>query len=329
MRTFIFLLLVTILGAAAGCNESVQEQGEPAPGPLPEYVLSSSWPSDSTAATIGQPVGVGLMPDGSVAVFHRGKGTPNPHVADEVVVFIDPDSGEIINSWGEDSFIHSHGMHVDWAGNVWLTDIKRHQVFKYSAEGQLLLSLGTAGEAGLDNTHFDQPTDVAVSPEGDIFVTDGYGNRRIVKFSANGDFLLDWGKKGEAPGEFVNPHSIDISKEGVLYVTDRENHRIQTFDTQGNFLDTIPTGGAVYACIVDERKEELLATDFQKQDTTILGSDVFLMGLSDSLPSDAFIGHSHDGDRAACQYHDLTRDAEGNIYLVDLIGKRVEKWVLK
>ena len=323
---FIIPFSLLLLGAAAGCGDSSPEQAETTLPASPGYQRDLSWPSEMTTASMGQPIGVGLMPDGQVAVFHRGKGTPVPYVPGDVVAFIDPISGDIVNSWGGATVIQSHGMHIDWTGNVWLTDIKLHQVFKFSAEGELLLTLGTAGEAGLDESHFDQPTDVAIAPNGNIFVTDGYGNRRIVKFSPNGDFLLEWGSEGGGVGQFLNPHSIDISQQGTLYVADRDNNRIQLFDLDGNFLDTIPTRSAIYACIIDEATNELLATDFLQRDTTTLGSDVFLIDLEDPTPGGAFIGHSHDSNSTPCRYHDIVRDGDGTIYLVDLIGKSVEKW---
>jgi len=126
-----------------------------------------------------------------------------------------------------------HGLHVDPWDNVWITDVSRHLVLKFSPMGELLLTLGTDGVSGCDDSHFFQPTHVCVLPSGDFFVTDGYGNSRIVKFSSRGEYLFEWGERGTAPGEFHTPHVITVGPEGLLYVTDRENDRIQVFDTDG------------------------------------------------------------------------------------------------
>ena len=133
-----------------------------------------------------------------------------------------------------------HGLHVDPSDNVWITDVSRHLVMKFSPEGELLLSLGVDGTAGCDERHFFQPTHVCVLPSGEFFVTDGYGNSRIAKFAADGRFLFDWGRRGTAPGEFHTPHVITLGADGLLYMTDRENDRIQVFGTDGSHIATWP-----------------------------------------------------------------------------------------
>ncbi len=126
-----------------------------------------------------------------------------------------------------------HGLHVDPWDNVWITDVSRHLVMKFSPVGELLLTLGVDGESGCDARRFFQPTHVCVVPSGEFFVTDGYGNSRIAKFDARGKFLKEWGRRGTEPGEFHTPHVITLGADGLLYVTDRENDRIQVFDPEG------------------------------------------------------------------------------------------------
>src|SRR5205085_4635975 len=114
------------------------------------------------------------------------------------------------------------------------------QVIKFSPDGKVLLRLGTAGVAGTDDSHFNQPSDVVTAPNGDIFVADGHGNdsnARIVKFTKDGKFVKAWGKKGSGPGELDTPHGITIDSRGRLFVADRENSRIQIFDQDGSFID--------------------------------------------------------------------------------------------
>jgi DNA-binding beta-propeller fold protein YncE len=153
-------------------------------------------------------------------------------------------TGQLLGSWGQGMFIFPHGATVDGDGNLWVTDArgengKGHQVFKFSPEGRVLMTLGRAGVGGSGADLFDQPTDVVVAPNGDIFVTDSHRNgtnNRVVKFSSDGRFLLEWGKKGSGPGEMSEPHTIAMDSRGRLFVGDRENNRIQIFDQQGGFL---------------------------------------------------------------------------------------------
>lgn len=129
-----------------------------------------------------------------------------------------------------------HGMHVDSFDNVWITDVGRHIVMKFTPDGELALTLGEPDRSGETETLLNQPTHAVVIPNGEIFVADGYGNSRIVKFSPKGKFLQAWGKPGTAPGEFQTPHVLAFDSPGKLYVSDRENNRIQVFDTSGQFL---------------------------------------------------------------------------------------------
>ncbi|MBS0632004.1 MAG: hypothetical protein JSS11_08835 [Verrucomicrobia bacterium] len=129
-----------------------------------------------------------------------------------------------------------HGLYLDACDNLWVTEVGRHVVWKFSPDGELLATLGTDGVAGADATHFNQPTHVCVNPAGDIFVTDGYGNSRVVHFNAGGEFISEWGSRGTAPGQFHTPHTITRDADGRLYVADRENDRIQVFTESGEVL---------------------------------------------------------------------------------------------
>ena len=325
---YLYGILALILMSCA--SRTVTDAIGPATVVPASYQLTD-WPTPAAAAEIGQPVGVGILGDGTIAIFHRGLSEPTPYVAGDVVQFIHPDSGAPLASWGGGFFVRPHGMHVDADDHIWLTDIARHQVFKFTRDGKLLLTLGQEGVAGSDSTHFDQPTDVAVGPRGNIFVTDGYGNRRIVKFAPDGRYLTQWGREGSAAGEFINPHAIDISVEGLLYVADRENNRVQVFDTYGTFMVAYRLPAATYAAVRGPDSDQLYVTDYRiVNDTTVLGSTIYQLDkrarAATALTQRA--GPQVQGTPPEPhRYHDLAVDRTGNLYLPDLTNRVVVKYV--
>ena len=128
-----------------------------------------------------------------------------------------------------------HGLHVDPRDNLWVTDVGRHVVMKFNPEGKLLLTLGTPGERDETPSTFSQPTHAVVGRSGNVYVADGYGNSRVVKFSAQGEYLRTWGKKGSQKGELHTPHALALDSDENVYVADRSNDRIQVFDSEGKF----------------------------------------------------------------------------------------------
>ncbi len=165
---------------------------------------------------------------GRVFVFHRNL------KIDPLIVF--DATGRYLRSWGKGEFTNPHAVRIDRDDNVWLIDAGSHQVLKLTGEGRPLMTLGVKGQAGADARTFNRPTDVAFAANGDFYVSDGYGNSRVVKFSGKGEYLLEWGKKGAGPGEFNLPHQVQTDTKGRVWVSDRENNRIQCFDANGKFL---------------------------------------------------------------------------------------------
>jgi DNA-binding beta-propeller fold protein YncE len=138
----------------------------------------------------------------------------------------------------------AHSVRVDPQGNVWVIDAPGHIVYKMSPDGKEIMRLGTKGVSGTGPNSFNLPTDVAFAANGDVYVSDGYGSARVVKYSRGGKYLLQWGKRGKGPGEFGLPHNLVADAQGRVYVTDRDNQRIQVFDASGNFLSQwMGTGG--------------------------------------------------------------------------------------
>jgi DNA-binding beta-propeller fold protein YncE len=163
--------------------------------------------------------------------------------------------GTFLRSWGEDLFKNPHGITVGPDDSVYLVDNVAHAVYKYSPEGEHLLTIGPAGEpsdTGYDpeaGSHaartasvrrgagpYNQPTNLAVAPNGDLYVTDGYRNARVHRFSVDGAYLSSWGGPGSGPGQFMLPHGIAVDAQGTVVVADRENERLQFFSPEGEFL---------------------------------------------------------------------------------------------
>ncbi len=162
--------------------------------------------------------GVAVNSKGHIYVFHRGK---HPLMEFDA-------NGKFLRSIADDLFVTAHTVRVDADDNIWTTDVGAHMVLK-------LRSVGRMRTPGDDVLHFNQPTDVAFDREGNIFVADGEGNSRVLKFNKFGNVLLGWGMKGGGPGQFDLPHSIAIDGD-LVYVGDRENARIQIFDLEGHYL---------------------------------------------------------------------------------------------
>ena len=177
---------------------------------------------------------------GRVYVFNRGQ---HP-----VVIF--DGEGQFLGSWGEGQFVHAHSIQIGPDDSLYCTDDCDHTVRKYTADGRLLMKLGVSGKAsdtgiiGSDyrtirkggGPPFHRPTDLAVAPDGTLFVADGYRNARVHRFSADGKLLHSWGSPGVEPGQFNVPHGIAIDSAARVYVADRENSRIQIFSLSGEFL---------------------------------------------------------------------------------------------
>jgi len=164
------------------------------------------------------------------------------------------ENGKFIRAFGDGLFTRSHGIRIDKDGNIWTTDVGAHTVMKLSHDGEVLLTLGTKGKAGEWNEAagtqlFNEPNDIAIAANGDLFITQGHtpgagkGDPRVLKFDKNGKFIKTWGGKGTEPGKFDVAHGIAIDAKGLLWVTDRENQRIQIFDQDGKYIREVKYAG--------------------------------------------------------------------------------------
>lgn len=154
--------------------------------------------------------------------------------------------GKVVRSWGKGNYKIPHSVRIDPAGNIWTVDAASSVVIKYSPVGEKLMTI-TVGEQPNTGSPFNGTTDIGFGPNGHLYITDGYGNARVLEYSPDGKRVRQWGKPGTGPGEFHLPHAIQIDDEGTVYIADRENGRIQKFNLDGKFLGEIPHLGRIYS----------------------------------------------------------------------------------
>jgi streptogramin lyase len=248
------------------------------------------------------------------------------------ILEIDPVSGKILKSWAEGMLVWPHSVYVDRDGFVWAVDAtigpppqlnlnkpleaavrtgRGEQVLKFTPDGKLVFTLGTKGVAGDGPNTFNAPTGVVVSPNGDIFVSDGHGgdtNARVVKFSKDGKFIKAWGRKGSAPGEFNTPHAIAMDSQGRILVADRSNSRIQVFDQDGRFIAEWKQFGAPSGIAV--MPDDTMFVTSAKKITVGNAKDGSVTGVIDD-----------DVDAEG-----ITADGNGNMYASEVFKRRLKKF---
>jgi DNA-binding beta-propeller fold protein YncE len=246
-------------------------------------------------------------------------------------------SGKLVKSFGEGMFLFPHGIHVDPDGNVWVTDGlgkdgKGHQVFKFSPDGKLLMTLGKAGVAGNGPDEFNAPSAALVAPNGDVFVADGHGretNARIMKFSKDGKFIKTWGKKGSAPGELDIPHALAMDSQGRLFVADRQNNRIQIFEQDGKFLDLWTQFSRPSGLYID--KNDVIYVSDSESESVSKNHDGWKRGIrvgsAKTGEVTAFIPDPVEHATGTSDAEGVAADAAGNIYGAEVGPKRLMKYV--
>ncbi|MEX2270463.1 MAG: peptidyl-alpha-hydroxyglycine alpha-amidating lyase family protein [Vicinamibacterales bacterium] len=251
MRVFAAVLLALAVGAP----QSTQDPPNP-------YRTIEGWAKMPEGRTWGSTSAVEIDKDGKSIWVAERCGANSCLTSDLPVVLKFDAIGKLVTSFASGLMIFPHGIHVDRDGNIWVTDgrdnkparprgapadaplppapakLIGHQVFKFSPDGKLLMTLGVAG-GGTGSEGFFQPNDVVTDTNGDIYVAEGHGgaNARIVVFDKSGKYLREFGKKGTAPGEFDQPHGLAFDSKGRLFVADRSNNRIQIVDKNGKFLE--------------------------------------------------------------------------------------------
>lgn len=290
------------------------------------YDVDPKWPLERDHAW-GAMAGIALDASGQIWLFHRG----------DLAVQLFTTAGKRVKSWGRGQFREPHQVRIDVEGSIWLVDSGLHVVRKYTPDGKLLLALGTADEPGEDSAHFNRPTDVAVTPAGEIFVADGYGNNRIVHFDPEGRFVKAWGELGSRRGMFSLPHSIAVDSRGRLYVADRNNARIQVFDQAGRCLDEWRDLMVPWHIVVAEH-DEIYVCGSSPMRWPKLPIPGLLVGIP---PKDQLVmvfaldgrvkrlWSFPKGQKAGelDWVHGLAVDRQGNLYLGDIQGKRAQRFL--
>ena len=243
---------------------------------------------------------------------------------DEHVLMVFDRRGKLIDSWAQNKDLFTEGAAhrvqidpYDPDKHVWLVEHLTHQILKFTNDGsKLVMRLGEKGVPGNDRTHFNQPTDMLFMPNGDFYVTDGYRNTRVVKFSKEGKYLMEWGKPGSGPGEFHTVHGIAIDAKRRIYVGDRENARIQIFDENGKFLDQWPNIPHPYFLYMSEDQHlwvcDGLTHKILKFDLD--GNLLYSWGTFGRMPGFLWGPHQLSVDRA------------GNLYVANAQGNNVAKF---
>ena len=303
------VVVFALFGLAAGCaapaGESAAAYTE-VEWPIPAMTVADS----PTVWNFGQVVAVATGANGNILMLQRQR---------HPILEFAPD-GTFVRAWGDGLFSHgkvagvppenrapgasgysavygaagcqhcgAHAIRVDPDGNVWVVDAPGHVIHKLSPSGELLMQLGTPGVSGDGPDTFNLPTDIAFAPDGDLYVSDGYGNARIVRFTSDGTYKAEWGSRGTGPGEFGLPHGIAVARDGRVFAVDRDNSRVQVFDSEGTFLDEWTDLTGVQALVVTGDQQIWAGGALRELDGTILTE----------LP-DGYGGHgmtvSHDGE---------------------------------
>lgn len=292
------------------------------------FKAEPGWPQIPPEAGFIEAVGVAVDSHDNVHVFARG----------DIPVLVFTPSGEFVRGWGQDEFVRPHGIWIDTDDTVYTVDDMGHAVRQYSAGGTALRTIGPCGEpsdTGADGFDyrtirpggrpFNLPTKLIVGPGGDLFVTDGYGNARVHRFSAGGDLLASWGEPGDQPGQFNVPHGIASDGE-LLYVCDRENSRVQVFTPEGELQSVWTDVARPAAAFVDQQQNVFVfelgfrtgVFPWHTPDNSRPGSRMSVFNRAGELLTRWAGDGNAESPEGFYAAHDVCRDSQGNIYTAEV-----------
>jgi sugar lactone lactonase YvrE len=288
----------------------------PQPAPTLRYALAPQAVALPAGIEMGAPATVAFDKNGHLIVLTRGERTFFEFDAD----------GAFVRSFGERLFTRSHGLAIDADGNFWATDVGGNVVVKLSPQGETLLTLGVKGEAGAwdeaaGSRKLNQPNDVAIAANGDVFVVQGHtpgpnGDARVLKFDRSGRYLTQWGGKGNAPGQFQVAHGIDIDADGLLWVADRENQRVQVFRQDGTFVKQLKFAGL--PCDVDIGRDAIFMVNG-------FAGQLVELGLDGAVR--AALGKPGSGPGEFGEAHMLAVSPRGEVFVADSVNATLFKFV--
>jgi outer membrane protein assembly factor BamB len=309
---------------------------------------------------LGEAAGVATNSKGHVFVYTRTGsprvtiGTNRTFARSAARLWEFDQNGKYLREIGQGlyGFVFAHAVRVDKQDNIWVIDEGSNMIIKFDPEGRVILTLGRKPEAltvpargegggggegrggrggppgaGIPGDNFSRPTDVAWDTAGNIYVSDGYGNSRIAKFDKNGKFIKSWGQRGTEPGQFNIPHTIAIDAQNNIYVGDRENKRIQVFDTDGNFKTAYTNAGAPYAICITPGPRQFLFTSNSNPSTTMDNGEIYKMTLDGKI-----VGKFGTAGKLLKEFgtiHQMDCRSENEIYVGELTNWRVQKLTLR
>jgi sugar lactone lactonase YvrE len=313
----------------------------------PPFRIIANWPQVPASLKLGAVPGIRIGPDGNIYAFHRC-GADSCVGKDDPTILKFDQSGKLLKSWGGGMFSFPHGMDIDREGNIWVTDAtglptvarppngKGHQVFKFSPNGDLLMTLGKAGIGGNGPDTLFGPTDVAIAPNGDIFVTDGHScnesnaplcTARVVKYAKDGKYIKEFSRTGTGPGELRSPHCLAIDSRERVIVCDRGNDRLQVFDKDGTFLQEWKGWGRPTGIFI---KDETLYVSDSLGNAEKGQMDT----VTTPMAAGIYVGSARDGsvrwfipDEFAGP-EDVTVDAKGDLYVGESRPQTIRKFIL-
>lgn len=300
------------------------------------YRIVAGWPDLTGVRALGNVSAAYPDSSGTIWIAERCGANSCAEHPELAPIFAFDSAGRLVASFGAGVFVWPHGIYVDRDDNVWVTDgrsdgMRGHQVVKFDAHGRELMRLGEAGVSGSGPGQFSGPTAVVVSADGSILVADGHeaeSNHRIVKFSASGEFLLSWGSRGSAPGQFDVPHALALDSRGRVFVADRDNNRIQIFTADGEFLDEWRQFGRPSGLFIAD-DDTIYVSDNQSNDERHPGWHRGIrVGSARTGTVTAFIPDPQfdPAQSQETQAHGIAADAAGNIYGAEVWSQSVVKY---
>ena len=275
-----------------------------------QYTVQENWWTLPEGWEFGWVPAVAVDSQDRVYVYSR---------SEHPMVVFDRD-GNFIDAWGDDILKDAHGIFIDADDNIYCTERDTHVMRKFTTEGELLMTLGTPDEPGAEGEPFNKPTDFALGPDGEMYISDGYGNARVHKYSPDGELIKSWGQPGTGPGEFDLPHCVRVDPRNRLMVADRENNRIQFFTLDGEYIEEWGDLLQPDTIYIDEDDLVYIAELGQRISIMTLDGEVISQWGSER-------GSTVPGEFLACP-HGIWLDSHGDLYVGEVqADARLQKFI--